>query len=35
MRLIAKSLIDNSMYKEYIKKNSYSLNSKLASNAKR
>jgi hypothetical protein len=35
MRLIAKSLVDDSMHKEYIEKNSRNLNGKLASNAKR
>jgi hypothetical protein len=35
MHLIVESLINNSVHKEYIKKNSYSSNSKLASNARR
>jgi hypothetical protein len=35
MRLIVKSLVDNSVHKEYIEKNSRSSNSKLAFNARR
>jgi hypothetical protein len=35
MRLIVKSLVNNSVHKEYVKKNSYNLNSKLAFNARR
>jgi hypothetical protein len=35
MHLIVKSLVDDSVHKEYIKKNSYSSNSKLAFNARR